>query len=147
MTGNTGWSIWIVGRVDFDFGCSTFSLALLGLMGNWQNWLSQRARWWNIPNQSQPEVSLLVGCSAFLVQFYDSWTHWSNSWGKFISKVCCSLGVKPPNMQCLEAVHVCCILAAFLPCNNRVRLFRPHLTALRLFRLRPKLRQSYGNWP
>ena len=38
-----------LGLVDFDFGCST-----LCLMGNWQNWLSTWARWWNIPNQSQP---------------------------------------------------------------------------------------------
>ena len=37
---------WIV----FDFGCSTLSLVLPGLMGNWQNWLNSRARWWSIPN-------------------------------------------------------------------------------------------------
>ena len=43
-----------LGCVDFDFGCSTLSLALPGLMGNWQNWLSNWARWWTIPNQSQP---------------------------------------------------------------------------------------------
>ena len=44
--GNLGW-------VDFDFSCSTLCLVLLGLTGNWQNWLSSLARWWNIPNQSQ----------------------------------------------------------------------------------------------
>ena len=31
---------------------------LPGLMGNWQNWLSSWARWWNIPNQSQPNPDL-----------------------------------------------------------------------------------------
>ena len=40
--------------VDFDFVCSPLCLVLHGLMGNGQNWLSSWARWWNIPNQSQP---------------------------------------------------------------------------------------------
>ena len=31
-----------------DFGCSTICLVLLGLMGNWQEWLSKWARLWNI---------------------------------------------------------------------------------------------------
>ena len=31
---NTGWSIWSDHWVDFDFGCSTCCLVLLGLMGN-----------------------------------------------------------------------------------------------------------------
>ena len=43
-----------LGWVDFHFGCSTLCLVLPGLMGNWQIWLSIRARWWNLPNQSQP---------------------------------------------------------------------------------------------
>ena len=30
--------------VDFDFGYSTVSLILLGLMGSWQNWLSSWSR-------------------------------------------------------------------------------------------------------
>ena len=41
-----------LGWIDFDFGCSTLSLILPGLMGNWQNWLSSWARWWNITNPS-----------------------------------------------------------------------------------------------
>ena len=52
----TGWHIYLLahlGWVDFDFGCSTLCLILPGLMGNFQNWLSSWARWWNIPNQSQ----------------------------------------------------------------------------------------------
>ena len=47
LLANLGW-------VDIDFGCSTLCLILPGLMGNWQNWLSSWVRWWNIPNQSQP---------------------------------------------------------------------------------------------
>ena len=43
-----------LGWVDFNFGCYTLCLVLPGLMGNWQNWLSCWARWWNIPNQNQP---------------------------------------------------------------------------------------------
>ena len=42
-----------LGWVDFDCGCSTFCLVLLGLMGSWQNWPCGSARWWNIPNLSQ----------------------------------------------------------------------------------------------
>ena len=38
LLANLGW-------VDFDFGCSTLCLVLLGLMGSWQNWLSSWARW------------------------------------------------------------------------------------------------------
>ena len=30
----------LLGLVVIDFGCSTFCLAQLGLMENWQNWLS-----------------------------------------------------------------------------------------------------------
>ena len=33
-----------LGWVDLDFCCSTLCLVLLGLMGNWQNWLSKWAR-------------------------------------------------------------------------------------------------------
>ena len=33
-------------------------LCLAGLMENWHNWLSSWARWWNIPNQSQPNRGL-----------------------------------------------------------------------------------------
>ena len=33
-----------LGWVDFYFVCSTFSLVLLGLMGNWQKWLSSWAK-------------------------------------------------------------------------------------------------------
>ena len=29
-----------LGWVDFDIGCSTICLILLGVMGSWQNWLS-----------------------------------------------------------------------------------------------------------
>ena len=43
-----------LGWVDFDFGCSTFCLVLLRLMGSWQKWLSRWASWWNITDQSQP---------------------------------------------------------------------------------------------
>ena len=39
--------------VDLDFGSSTFCLVLLGLVGSWQNWLCDWARWWNMPNLSQ----------------------------------------------------------------------------------------------
>ena len=47
LLANLGW-------VDCDFACSTLCLILPGLMGNWQNWLSSWVRWWNIPNQNQP---------------------------------------------------------------------------------------------
>ena len=30
----------LLGLVDFDFGCFTLCMVLLGLMGNWQHWLS-----------------------------------------------------------------------------------------------------------
>ena len=33
-------------------------LVLLGLMGNWQNWLSKWAGWWNISDQSQPNHTI-----------------------------------------------------------------------------------------
>ena len=46
------------GWVDFDYGCSTLCLVLPGLLGNWQNWLISWARWWNIPNPSQPNPGL-----------------------------------------------------------------------------------------
>ena len=36
----------------------TISLVLLGLMGNWQNWLSKWSRWWNISDQSQPDLTI-----------------------------------------------------------------------------------------
>ena len=39
--------------VDFDFASYTFCEVLIGLMGNWQKWLSRWARWWNITDQSQ----------------------------------------------------------------------------------------------
>ena len=46
--GNTyGWYR-AVRWVDFDLECFTFCLVLLGLTGNWQNWLSTWARLWNI---------------------------------------------------------------------------------------------------
>ena len=38
----------------WEFDCSTVYLILLGLVGIWQKWLSIWARWWNIPNKSQP---------------------------------------------------------------------------------------------
>ena len=41
LLANLGW-------VKYDFGCSILCLVLPGLMGNWQNWLSSWARWWNI---------------------------------------------------------------------------------------------------
>ena len=44
--------------VDFDFGCSILCLVLLRLMGNWQNWLTSWAQWWNIIAQSQPNPSI-----------------------------------------------------------------------------------------
>ena len=47
LLANQGW-------VDIGFGCFTLCLVLPGLMGIWQKWLSSWARWWNIPNQSQP---------------------------------------------------------------------------------------------
>ena len=53
-----------LGWVDFDFGYSTLCLVLPRLMGNWQKWLSSRARWWNIPNQSQPNPGSPDGCHA-----------------------------------------------------------------------------------
>ena len=46
LLANLGWD-------DFDFVCSTLCPVPPGLMGNWQNWLSIWARWWNISNQSQ----------------------------------------------------------------------------------------------
>ena len=49
-----GASVYRLGWVDFDLSCSTLCLVLLGLMGNWQKWLSRLARWWNIPHQIQP---------------------------------------------------------------------------------------------
>ena len=42
------------GWVDYDFGHSSVCLVLLVLMGIWQNRPVNRARWWNIKNQSQP---------------------------------------------------------------------------------------------
>ena len=50
LLANLGW-------VDLDLGCSNLCLVLPGLMGNWQIWLSIRARWWNLPNQSQPRFA------------------------------------------------------------------------------------------
>ena len=47
LLANLGW-------VKYDFGCSILCLVQPGLMGNWQNWLSSWARWWNIIDQSQP---------------------------------------------------------------------------------------------
>ena len=44
----------LVGWFDLDFVCSTLCLVLLGLMGNWQKWLSKWAIWWNLRKQSQP---------------------------------------------------------------------------------------------
>ena len=43
-----------LGWVDYDFGHSSVCLVLLGQMGIWQNRPVNRARWWNIKNQSQP---------------------------------------------------------------------------------------------
>ena len=51
LLANLGW-------VDFDFGCSTLCLVLLGLMGNWQKWLSSWARCWNIIDQSHPNQTI-----------------------------------------------------------------------------------------
>ena len=51
LLANLGW-------VDLDFDCSTLCLVLPGLLGNWQNWLSSWARWWNIPNLSPPNPGL-----------------------------------------------------------------------------------------
>ena len=41
LVGQLGW-------LNFDLGCPTICPVLLRLMGNWQNWLSSWARWWNI---------------------------------------------------------------------------------------------------
>ena len=46
----------LFGWIDLDFGYSTVCLVLLGLIRNWQNWLSMWARWWNITDQSQPNL-------------------------------------------------------------------------------------------
>ena len=54
----TGWSICLDSWVDNDFGCSTLCLVLPGLMGSWQKWLSRWARWWNIPNPTQPNPTI-----------------------------------------------------------------------------------------
>ena len=43
LLANLGW-------VDIDLSCSTLCPVQPGLMGNWQKWLSKRARRWNIPN-------------------------------------------------------------------------------------------------
>ena len=43
-----------LGWVDYNFGHSSVCLVLLWQMGIWQNRLINRARWWNIKNQSQP---------------------------------------------------------------------------------------------
>ena len=75
LLANLGW-------VDLDFGCSALCLVLPGLMGNWQNWLSSWARWWNIPNQSQPipvSPGDLSPCRYFQKYLY------------LTSKHCCSL--------------------------------------------------------
>ena len=48
----------IVGWVDSDLGCSTLCLVLLGLLGNWQKWLSSWEVWWNILNHSQPNPTV-----------------------------------------------------------------------------------------
>ena len=58
-----------LGCVDFDLGCSTLCLVLPGLMGNWQKWLSSWARWWNIPNQSQPNRGLPRDVSPFTLDY------------------------------------------------------------------------------
>ena len=47
LLANLGW-------VDLDFDSSTVCSILHGLVGIWQKRLSSWARWWNIPNQSQP---------------------------------------------------------------------------------------------
>ena len=43
-----------LGWVDVDFGCST--LLTGSAWADWPNWLSSWARWWNIPNKSQPNL-------------------------------------------------------------------------------------------
>ena len=45
LLANFGW---------YDFGCSTLCPILLGLVEIWQKRQGSWARWWNIPNQSQP---------------------------------------------------------------------------------------------
>ena len=50
------------GWVDFDVCRSLLCKFLLGLVGNWQNWLNKRARCWTIINTSQPtKVQDLLG--------------------------------------------------------------------------------------
>ena len=51
LLANLGW-------VDLDFDCSTVCLILLQLVGIWPEAAEQLARWWNIPNQSQPNTGL-----------------------------------------------------------------------------------------
>ena len=46
-----------LGLVDFDFVCSTVCPILHGQMEFRQKRLSNCARWWNIPNLSQPNPS------------------------------------------------------------------------------------------
>ena len=50
LLANQGW-------VDLDFDRFTVCPTQLGLVGIWQKRLSSWARWWNIPNQSQPRFA------------------------------------------------------------------------------------------
>ena len=68
LLANLGW-------VDFDFGCSTLCLVLPGQMVNWQNWMRSWARWWNIPNQSQPNPGLPGDVSPYISLI----GHWKRS--------------------------------------------------------------------
>ena len=74
LLANLGW-------VDLDFDCSTVCPILLGLVWIWQKWLSTWARWWNIPNQSQPNPGLL-GDGSLCRQFikYTGLLWWSRTW-------------------------------------------------------------------
>ena len=40
VVGHLGW-------VDMDLDCSTLCQGLLGLIGLWQNWQGNWAKWWN----------------------------------------------------------------------------------------------------
>ena len=74
LLANLGW-------VDLDFDCSTVCPILLGLVWIWQKRLSTWARWWNIPNQSQPNPGLL-GDGSLCRQFikYTGLLWWSRTW-------------------------------------------------------------------
>ena len=56
----SGWGIQSYSWVCFYLSCYTLCLVLLGLMGNWQNWLGRWAGWWSIIDQSQPNPTIWV---------------------------------------------------------------------------------------